>query len=181
MWARCPNCLLTWSGEVRPLADGVLPWPVDDRRVRVGWPLGSVVTWFVTLPLGALGGAAVVLSLANVAHGTGWLGWGGALVGVPLGAWVSSYWLSTGARFVLQVLVPDRVEMIAGITLVRVRDDAWRRSDVRFEAAALSAVELSGAQGDRAHVWLTHREGPSLLVTTLPLAEARTLLLRLAA
>lgn len=156
-----------------------VPWALHDRKVRIGWSPADIVSWFVTLPLGgALGAFAAVLSLDELLHGTQWLSRAIALGGLALGSLVAWGWLRGALRLVLNLFAPEFVEVKDGATFVRLRPD-WRSTSVRFDAEAIVEACLSPGQGNQASVWLTQRDGVSLLVASREVSEARSLLIRL--
>lgn len=181
-WARCRACRLTWVRDVEVIAhDGISPWPRDDRHVTVPRADGSLAGWFVLLPIGVLGAAALVLSIRNVLDGARWWEWLAAAVGVSLGGWVLWELVSLLGRWILHFVLPEAIEVAAGVATVRLRGEAFRRAAVVFPLGTLTSVRLSVAQGDQRHVWLQHESGAHLFVGTMAPAVARTFVLQLTA
>lgn len=171
------RCGLTWLA-LSQVSERV-PWPLHDRKVRIGWSPADIVIWFVTLPLGgALGAFAAVLSLDELLHGTQWLSRAIALGGLALGSLVAWGWVRGALRLVLNLFAPEFVEVKGGTTTVKLRAD-WRSTRVRFDAESIVEACLSPGQGNQASVWLTQRDGVSLLVASREVSEARSLLIRL--
>ncbi|HEY1086446.1 MAG TPA: hypothetical protein VGE37_02085 [Archangium sp.] len=181
-WAHCSACRLSWVRDVEVIAhDGISPWPRDDRRVTVPRAVESLAAWYVLLPMSALGAAAFTLSIRNVLDGATWREWAAAAIGILLGGWVVSLFVQDLTRWILHLVLPEAVEVKAGVARVRLRGEAFRRSAVVFPLGSLTSVRLSVAQRDHRHVWLQHESGLHLLVGTMEPAVARSFVLRLTA
>lgn len=154
-------------------------WPRDNRDVRFPMRLEHVPAWFVAFPVGVLATATLVLSIHDVVFGHGWLRFVRALVGVSLGGLIGwKVWRGL-LRFLLALVASERVVVCNGVVRLRLRGDDLGRSDVTLVASSFTSVLFSPVWGETSEVWLEHRDGPLLLLATLPAADARTLWLKL--